>query len=120
MLFVPPIFDLDEELSCDDGFWPREQLERMNDRFVAAVERAFELKLESRVAAAATVRIGRNGTAVVTERAIKAAWDLLCGRKGEMAAAEVLKFIRNRCPNIDPAYVKASLAERLRQREATW
>jgi len=113
-------FALDEEILPGNGVWARDELERMNVAFVERVEAAFQAGLESRAAAAATVRIGRAGTAVVTERAIKAAWDLFCSRKGEMAAAEVLKFIRNRCPNIDPAYVKASFAERLRQQETMW
>ena len=50
-------FPFDEELYAGDGLWSRDQLEAMNDRFVAAVERAFELGLESRAAAAATVRV---------------------------------------------------------------
>jgi len=50
MLFVPFSFDLDEQ--CGD--WTREQLVQQNERFVAAVERAFELGLESRATAEAS------------------------------------------------------------------
>ena len=112
MLFVPP-FSLD---SVDEicGDWTRDRLEEMNKNFVAAVERAFELGLESRAAAAATV-VFRNGKAAAIEGAIGAAWDLLCSRKGEMAAAEVLAFVRELCSNVDPARVRAGLAERVRR-----
>ena len=40
-----------------DGPWTREQLEEMNNRFVAALERAFELGLESRASAANQVAL---------------------------------------------------------------
>lgn len=62
------------------GVWNRSQLFEMDERFVAAVERAFGLGLESRAAAGATVRIGsfRNGKGTVIESALEAAWDLIC------------------------------------------
>jgi hypothetical protein len=110
----------DEELLGGDGLWPRDRLEQMNTAFIVAVEHAFELGLESRAAASATVRIGRNGRAAAVESVIEAVWDRLCSKKGQMAASEVLMFVRERCPNIDPAYVKASLAERLRRRGVKW
>jgi|SRR5262249_22982707 len=116
MLFVPPIGDPDAQ----SGLWSREQLLEMDSRFVAAVEAAFAKGLESRAAAAATVRIGRNGKAAAVESAIEAVWDRLCSKKGEMAASEVVMFVRERVPNIDPAYVRASLAERFRQRGLRW
>jgi hypothetical protein len=53
-------FSLDEELLCGDGVWPRDRLLTMDASYTAAVERAFELGLESRAAAAATVSF-RNG-----------------------------------------------------------
>jgi len=110
---------LDEELLSGDGLWPRDRLEQMDASFVAAVERAFELGLESRTAAAATVSF-RNGKAAAIEGAIEAAWDLLCSKKGEMAASEVVAFVRERCPNLDLARVRAGLAERFEQRGARW
>jgi hypothetical protein len=50
-------FDSSDEL---EGEWPRARLIEMNDRFVAALELAFAKGLESRAAASATVRVGRN------------------------------------------------------------
>ena len=56
MLFVPPSsLDSAEEV-CGD--YTRERLEAMDAAFVAAVELAFAKGLESRVAAAASVRVG--------------------------------------------------------------
>jgi hypothetical protein len=43
-----------------DGAWTREQLLDMDSRFAAALERAFELGLESRASAAAQVRLPTN------------------------------------------------------------
>ena len=40
-----------------DGPWTREQLEQMNASFVAALESAFELGLESRTSAANQVKL---------------------------------------------------------------
>ena len=40
-----------------DGPWTREQLIEMDARFVAALERAFELGLESRASAAGQVKL---------------------------------------------------------------
>jgi hypothetical protein len=68
MLYVPPILDLDGQ--CGD--WTRDELEEMDHRFVAAVERAFELGLESRAAAAATCAV--NGKQRADEIAIELAW----------------------------------------------
>ena len=39
------------------GLWSRDELEQMYAAFVAALERAFELGLESRASAAAQVRV---------------------------------------------------------------
>src|SRR5262245_36098092 len=110
---------LDEELLSGDGLWPRDRLEQMDASFVAAVERAFELGLESRAAAAATVSF-RNGTAAAIEGAIEAAWDLLCSRKGEMAASEVVAFVRERCPGVDVPRIRFGIEQCFRQRGASW
>src|SRR5262249_24886594 len=101
------------------GAWTRSQLLEMDDRFVAAVMAAFQAGDESLAAARATVSF-RNGKAAAIEGAIEAAWDLLCSKKGEMAASEVVAFVRERCLNIDRARMRAALAERLRQRGAGW
>jgi hypothetical protein len=47
----------DEPEDARDGPWSREQLETMNAQFVAAMERAFELGLESRASAANQVKL---------------------------------------------------------------
>src|SRR5215470_18962817 len=107
-------FFLDEELLSGDGLWPRDRLLSMDASYVAAVERAFELGLESRAAASATVAF-RNGRAAAIESAIEAAWDLLVSRKGEISASEVVMFVRERCPNIDPMRVRFGLEQRLRR-----
>src|SRR5215471_512021 len=99
-----------------DGLWSHQQLLEMNDRFTAAVEAAFQSGLESRKAAAATVRIGRNGKEAAIESAIEAAWDLLCSKKGDVAFSEIVAFVRERCPNIDQARVRFGFQQRFRQR----
>ena len=116
-------FALDEEPLYGDGVWLRDWLLAMDASYTADVERAFELGLESRAAAGATVvlKSSLNGNRRLAEdAAIGAAWNLLCSRRGEMAASEVMAFVRDRVPNIEPAYVRAGLAERLRQRGAGW
>jgi hypothetical protein len=57
---------------------------------------------------------------VAVERAIDAAYALFCSRQGEMAAVEVVNFIRARVPGIDPDRVRIEFARRLRQRGAGW
>jgi|SRR5262245_13234654 len=109
----------DEELLSGDGLWPRDRLEEMNRRFVAAIELAFAKGLESRAAAAATVGF-RNGKAAAIEGAIEGAWNLLNSKKGEVTAVEVVAFVRERCPNIDQACVRAGLAERFRWHGVPW
>jgi len=42
------------------GGWPRDQLLEMDNRFVAALEQAFRLGLESRESAAAQVKLPTN------------------------------------------------------------
>ena len=63
---------LDEEIYPGCGLRSRRELEEMNDRFVAAVERAFELGLESRASASVTVKM--NGKQRADEIAIELAW----------------------------------------------
>jgi len=74
-------FSLDEELLCGDGVWPRDRLLAMDASYTAAVERAFELGLESRAAAAATVSF-RNGKAAALEGALEGAWNSLISKRG--------------------------------------
>jgi hypothetical protein len=85
----------------------------------AAVQRAFELDLESRAAATATVSF-RNGKAAAIEGAIEAAWDLLCSKKGQMLASEVVAFVRARCPDVDISRIQFGIEQRLRARGAAW
>jgi len=86
------LISLDDEL-YGDGTWSSAQLEQMNDRFVAAVETAFRAGLESRVAAAATVRVGhRNGKDAAVESAIEAAWAFLASKKRDVAFSVVPQF----------------------------
>jgi len=47
--------DPNEDLG--EGTWTRERLEQMNASFVAALERAFELGLESRESAAGQIKL---------------------------------------------------------------
>src|SRR5262249_10958977 len=118
MLFVPLFSDLDGR--CGD--WSRDQLEEMNNRFVSAVEAAFELGLESRAAAAATVRIrsSLNGKGAAIEAAIEAGWGELCRKKGDISFLEIAQFVRERCPNIDQTRVRFGFEQRFRQRGAVW
>jgi len=119
MLFVPPILDLDGEY----GLWSREQLQEMDARFVAAVEASFQAELESRAAAAATVRIGRNGSRrLAEEAAIQAGWNWFVGVNFEATAVEVLARVRAQCPNIESARIRAAFEwrfKRTRERRST-
>jgi hypothetical protein len=54
------------------------------------------------------------------ESAIDAAYDLLCSKRGNMSASEVVAFVRERVPGIDQARIRVELARRLRQRGAGW
>jgi hypothetical protein len=92
----------------------------MNDRFTAAVEAAFGSSLESRTAASATVRVGNGSRRLAEEKAIGAAYDLLCSKKGDMSASEVVIFVRGLCPNIDQARIRFGLEQRFRQRGVGW
>src|SRR5215472_121332 len=115
MLFVPLIPDLDEEL-CN-GLWSRDQLVEMDSRFTAAVEAAFSQGLESRAAASATVRIGRNGKEV--EAAIEAAWIWLWEKEGDLAFSEIVAFVRARVPGIAAEHIRAGFEKRF-NRDGSW
>jgi|307.fasta_scaffold384625_2 hypothetical protein len=110
---------LDEEFLSGDGLWLRDRLEQMDASFVAAVERAFELKLESRASAAATVSF-RNGKAAALEGALEGAWNSLISKRGEMAASEVVAYVRARCPGVDVSRIRFGIEQRLRERGAGW
>jgi len=127
-------FALDEEPLYGDGVWPRDRLLAMDASYTdlnrgygfmkdcpapqAAQKRAprraraFELGLESR-AAAATVSFWNGSRRLAEEAAIGAAWDQLCKRKGEMAASEVLAFVRELVPGVPPERVRAEFKRRL-------
>src|SRR5262245_51044989 len=115
MLFVPSsLFDLDPEL-CS-GLWARSKLEEMNDRFVAALEAAFQAGLESRMAAAATVRVGPrlNGSRLLAEQAaIGAAWNWFREAKFEATAVEVVARVRASCASVTAEQVRAEFKKRL-------
>jgi hypothetical protein len=119
MLFVP-LTSLDEELLPGDGLWNRERLRKMNEDFVAVVERAFELGLESRAAAGATVRVGSSLNGRMVESAIGAAYDRLCDRKGQMAAVEIISLVRELCPGISYARIRSEFDRQFKQRGAEW
>ena len=118
MLFVPPA-SLDEELLPGDGLWSRGQLEEMNDRFVAAVEAVFQSGLESRSAAAATVRIGRNGSRrLEVAAAIGAAWNYLRHNMDagvDVSAVEVMARVRASCPGVSVEEVREEFWRRLKE-----
>src|SRR5262244_864703 len=107
MLFVPP-FSLDSaEEVCGD--YTRERLEAMDAAFVVALELAFAKGLESRAAAAATVRVGHR------EAVIEAAWRYLLVNMDEgkdVTFAEILA----RCPGVSPERVRAGFKRRF----ASW
>ena len=54
------------------------------------------------------------------ESAIDAAYALFCSKQGEMAASEVIAFVRERVPGIDQARIRVEFVRRLRQRGAEW
>ena len=105
MLFVPSLSDLDPEL-CN-GIWSRDQLEEMDRRFVDAVETAFQLGLESRVAATATYAMNCKQRA--DEIAIELAWRWFRDAKFDVPAAAILV----RCPGVSPERVRAGFKRRL-------
>jgi len=103
MLFVPC---LPGDEVCGD--YTREQLLEMNDRFVAAVETAFEAGLESSAAAAATYsRSAMNGKRCA-EAVIEAAWLWFVDAKFDVPAAAIMA----RCPGVSPERVRVAFKER--------
>jgi len=87
----------------------------MNDRFTAAVERAFELGLESRAA----VRVGRNGREAVVEAAIESAWRYLRTNMNagiDISFVEVLAFARERCSGVTAEQVRVEFKKRFKGR----
>src|SRR5262249_48816163 len=112
MLFVPPISDLDGQ--C--GLWSRAELLEMDARFCEALERAFEAKLESRAAAAATVRLGPrlDGSRLLKEQvALGAAWNWFREAKFEATAVEVVARVRASCASVTAEQVRAEFKKRL-------
>jgi len=95
----------------------------MDAAFIARVEAAFQAGLESRAAAAATVRINSslNGSRRrAEEAAIEAGWTELCRRKGDAAFLEIVQFVRERCL-VDLEVIRMGFAQRLRERrEELW
>ena len=112
MLYVPPIGDLDGQ--C--GLWARSELEEMDQKFVSACEAAFAAGLESRAAAAATVRVGslRNGKEAAIEGVIESAWRYL---RTNMDAGVDVTFLEvaARCPGVSRGRVYEGLKRRLRE-----
>jgi len=113
MLFVPPsLSDLESEL-CN-GILSRAQLEEMDARFCAALELAFVNGGESRAAASATVRLGRNGSQQLAEEAaIGGVWRLFVEAKFDMTAVEVMERARAICPHVSAEQVRDAFRRRL-------
>ena len=108
-------FPLPGDEVCGD--WSREQLERMDSRFVAAVELAFANGLESRASASATVRIGRNGSRrLMGDAAIQAGWSWFRDAKFEATAVEVLARVRASCASVTAEQVRVEFKKRFKGR----
>jgi hypothetical protein len=107
--------DLDE-LDRQCGLLSRSELEAMDAAFVARVEAAFRAGLESRVAAAATVRVGhRNGR----ETAIESAWRYLRTNMDvgvDISFVEILAFARERCSRVTAEQVRVEFKKRFKGR----
>jgi len=97
----------DEEI---EFYPPRRELEAMDQKFTAAMERAFELGLESRASASAIVKM--NGKLRADEIAIELAWRWL---RENMEAGIDVTFLEvvARCPGVDPHKVHAGIKRRL-------
>jgi hypothetical protein len=104
-------------ISFDDeqlGTWSRDQLEVMDAAFVARVEAAFQAGLESRSAAAASVKM--NGKQRADEIAIELAWRWLrenMDANVDVSFVEVVGFVHARCPGVDRARIGAEIKRRL-------
>src|SRR5262249_61253427 len=104
MLFVPC---LPGDEVCGD--YTREQLLEMNDRFVAAVETAFEAGLGSRAAAAATYsRSAMNGKRCA-EAVIEAAWLWFVDAKFDVPAAAIIAG----CPGVAAGWLRERRNQRV-------
>jgi hypothetical protein len=62
----------------------------------------------------------RNGKAAAIEGALEGAWNSLISKRGEMAASEVVAYVRARCPGVDVPRIRFGIEQRLRQRGARW
>ena len=108
------LISLDDEL-YGDGTWSRDQLEAMDAAYTTAVERAFELGLESRTAAAATYAV--NGKQRADEIAIELAWRWLRENMEagtDISFVEVVAFVGARCSGVTPARVRAGFERRFK------
>jgi len=108
---------LDEELYPGCGLWSRSELEGMDAAFVAAVEQAFDLGLESRAAAAATYAM--NGKQRAEEIAIELAWRYLRTNMDagiDVSFVEVLAFARERCSGVTAEQVRVEFKKRFKGR----
>ena len=112
MLMRSILFDPLDEV---EGNWSREQLETMNDRFVAAMEAAFDAGLESRASASATVKM--NGKQRADEIVIELAWRWLrenMEANVDISFVEVVAFVQARCSGVTPARVRAGFEWRFK------
>src|SRR5262249_61652958 len=110
---LAPLFS---EFDGQYGDWPRERLIEINDAFVSVVERAFELGLESRAAASASVKM--NGKLRADEIAIELAWRWLRENMDagiDISFVEVVAFVQARCSGVTPARVRAGFEWRFRR-----
>jgi hypothetical protein len=71
--------------------WSREELEAMNARFVAQLEQAFELGLESRASAAGQVKLPASSGAVQVTPLCPEVWN---GLLRSAASGEILTVAR--------------------------
>jgi len=85
----------------------------MDAAFVAAVERAFELGLESRTAAAATVTFRNDSRRLAEDAAIGAVWNWFVGVKFEATAVEVLARVRACYSSVTAEQVRVEFRRRL-------
>jgi len=103
---------LDEELLPGDGVWPRDRLLAMDAFYTAAVERAFELGLESRAAASTTVRVTKQR--LTGEQAIQEAWTWYCRNRdtADISSSEVVARVRAQYWGVDPMLIRAEFKKR--------
>jgi hypothetical protein len=96
------------------GDWTREELMEMDSRFCEAMNQALERGLESRVAATATVRVGKRR--VTEEEAIETVWRWFCRNRNveDIAFADVVARVRALLPNVTAVRVRAGFEKRFR------